>query len=284
MSILKNFIVAVLVIFSQLAIAQLKTPQPSPAGSVTQLVGLTDVTVKYSRPGMKDRNVFGELVEFDKIWRTGANKATSITFSTEVIFGGTKVAAGSYSLFTIPGKNAWTIILNKNTEHWGTGTYDEKDDAARITVTPKSLTDAVETLTFDFSDLEGANGQLNLSWEKTKVSVLIETNANDAVEKQIKEILIDGPDAGTYSNAARYYLENNKDLKQALAWINLAIEKRPTAFWYMHQKAKIQAKLGDTKGAIASAEASLKMAKENKDGDFGYVANNEALLKELKGK
>lgn len=264
--------------------AQLTTPQPSPAASVSQKVGLTDVEVIYSKPGMKGRTVFGDLVPYEKIWRTGANKATSISFSTDVTIGGAEVKSGTYSLFTIPGKEEWTVMLNSETELWGAGDYDEAKEVARFTINPTATQDAYETFTIDFSHLVGANGHINLRWENTLVAIPIETGAMDMVEKQIKKILVDGPGAGTYYNAARFYLDNDKDMNQALTWINTAIEKRPNAFWYIHQKAKIQAKLGDIKAAIASAEKSMKMASENEAGDYGYVASNEKLIAELKSK
>ena len=281
---IKNIFLGALVLLTVATQAQLTTPQPSPTATISQKVGLTDVSITYSRPGAKDRVVFGNLVSYGKIWRTGANKCTSISFDTDIQFGGKDVKAGTYSLFTIPGEKEWTVILNSNTELWGAGGYSEEEDIARITVAPSKLGDKVETFTMDFSNFDGGKGHLNLSWENTKVSVLLETPANEAVEKQIKELLVDGPGAGTYYSAARFYLDNDKDLNQALTWINMAIEKRPNAFWYIHQKAKIQAKLGNTKEAIATAEMSLKMAKENKNGDFGYIVNNESLIAELKKK
>lgn len=284
MNTIKTFLLSLTVLTFFTAQAQLTTPQPSPAASVSQVVGLTDVEVTYSKPGMKDRVVFGELVPFGKIWRTGANKATSVSFSTDVTIGGAEVKAGTYSLFTIPNKEEWTIMLNSETELWGAGDYDAAKEVAKFMIKPSTTKDAYETFTIDFSHLKGANGHLNLRWENTLVAIPIETGAMDAVEKQIKEILVDGPGAGTYYNAARFYLENDKDIDQAIAWINTAIEKRPNAFWYMHQKAKMQAKKGDVKAAIATAEKSMKMASENEAGDYGYVASNEKLIAELKKK
>jgi hypothetical protein len=281
---LKQTLIVALVLAGTAVQAQLTTPQPSPAASVTQVVGLTDIVVKYSKPGMKGRTVFGDIVPFDKIWRTGANKSTSISLSTDVTIGGKEVKAGTYALFTIPGKSEWVVILNSNTELWGAGGYEEEKDVARFTVKSSMLKDQVETFTIGFSHLDGANGHLNISWENTNVTILIETAATKMVEDQIKELLVDGPNAAIYYNAARFYLDNDKDLNQALTWINMAIDKRPDAFWYIHQKANIQAKLGNTKEAIATAEKSMNMAKENEDGDYGYVANNEKLIAELKKK
>lgn len=281
---IKNILLGATVLVASVAQAQLITPKPSPTATISQKVGLTDVSVTYSRPGMKGRTVFGDIVPLDKIWRTGANKATAVTFSTDVNVGGKDVKAGTYSLFTIPSAGEWTIIINKNTELWGAGEYDMADDVARFMIKPTKLNDKVETFTIDFSHLVGANGHMNLSWENMHVAIPVKTEANKAVEKQIKEILVDGPSAGTYSNAAVFYLENDMDMNQALTWINMAIEKRPEAFWYIHQKAKIQAKMGKTKDAIATAEKSMKMAKENEAGDYGYVGNNEKLIAELKKK
>jgi small nuclear ribonucleoprotein (snRNP)-like protein len=284
MNSIKNIFAGALVLLVAAAQAQLTTPQPSPTATINQKLGLTDISVTYSRPGAKNRVVFGELVPFGKVWRTGANKATSVTFSTDVNLGGKDVKAGTYSLFTIPNSAEWTVILNSNTELWGAGKYDEAKDVARFTIKPTILNDIVETFTIDFSHLVGSDGHMNLSWENTRVAIAVKTDANGMIEKQIKEILVDGPSAGTYYNAARFYVENDKDMNQALTWINAAINKRPEAFWYMHYKAKIQAKMGKTKEAIATAEKSLTMAKENEDGDYGYIANNEKLMAELKKK
>ena len=281
---LKNVILAAGVFANTLVSAQLKTPQPSPSASIKQTVGLTDVTVDYSRPGMKGRKVFGDLVAFGSVWRTGANKATAITLSDDVKIGGKDVKAGKYSIFTIPGEAEWTVIVNSNTELWGAGGYKQEEDVARFMVKPTKLNDTYETFTIGFSHLTNDAAHVNLMWENTKVSFKIETMANEQVQKQINEMLVEGPSAGTYYGAARYYLDNDKDLKQALTWIDKAIEKRPEAFWYIHQKAKIQGKLGMKKEAIATAEKSMEMAKANKEGDYGYVKNNEDLIKELKSK
>lgn len=281
---IKITFLAIGILAASFADAQLKTAQPSPTASIEQMVGLTEVEIEYSRPGMKGRKIFGDLLAYGTIWRTGANKATSIELSDDVKIGGKEVKAGKYSLFTIPGETEWTIIINSNTELWGDGGYKQEEDVARFTAKPTTLNDAVETLTIDFSNLTGTGADIILMWENTKVSFPIETNANAMVEAQIKEMLIDGPSAGTYAGAARYYLDNDKDMKQALVWIDKAIEKHPDAFWYVHNKAQIQGKLGLKKEAIATAEKSMEMAKANKDGDFGYVKNNENLIAELKAK
>ena len=264
--------------------AQLETPQPSPTSTLKQKVGLTDVTIEYSRPGVKGRTIFGDLIPYGEIWRTGANASTKLTVSDDVKIGGQEVPAGTYALYTIPNETEWTIIIHKNTTHWGVGGYDKAEDLARLTVTPSKLANTVESLTIDFGTFTEAGAKMNLSWANTSVSFDIETNTNAMVEKQIKELLIDGPNAGTYYSAARYYLDNDKDIAQALVWIDKAIEKKPEAFWYTHQKAKMQGKLGMKKEAIATAKKSLEMAKKNEGGDYGYIANNQKLIAELKAK
>ncbi len=262
--------------------AQIKAPQPSPSATIEQTVGLTSVEVEYSRPGMKGRKIFGDLEQYGKMWRTGANASTKITVSDDVKIGGKDVPAGKYALYTIPGETEWTIVLHKNLEHWGVGGYDEAEDLCRFTVKPTKLKDAVETFTIDFSNFTTSTAWINLSWENTKVSFEIVTPADEMVEKQIKEQLVDGPAAGTYYAAARHYLDKNENLDQALTYINKAVEKRPEAFWYIHVQAKILAAKGMKKEAIAAATKSMELAKANEGGDFGYVKNNEALIAKLK--
>lgn len=275
------FVTALTLISSQ-SFGQIKSPQPSPLATVSQLVGLTDVTVVYSRPSAKGREIFGSLVAYDQVWRTGANRATKVTFSTDVKVGGQEIKAGTYSLFTIPNQTEWTVMFNSVAEMSGTYDYKEENNVATFKVKPTALNDLVETFTIDFSHLDGPNGKMNLSWEKTRITFDIETNANAMVEEQIKKVLIDGPDAGTYYAAAKHYLDNNKELEKALEWINLAILQRPNAFWYVHTKARIQAKLGLKKDAVKTANESLKMAESNEGGDYGYIKLNKDLLEEIR--
>jgi hypothetical protein len=270
-------------LLSLTSFAQLETPQPSPTATLSQKVALTDVSVTYSRPGMKARTIFGGLVPYNEIWRTGANAGTKVTFSDNVTLGGQEVLAGEYTLLTIPGLKEWTVILNKDLTLSGAGGYDMKEDQCRFQVATKKGPVA-ETFTIEFGSFTTTGALMSLYWSDVVVSFPLETKAVEKVEGQIKELLIDGPSAGTYYNAARFYVDQNKELDQALAWIDIACEKRPEAFWYTHQKAQILAKLGKTKEAIATAEASMAAAKANKEGDFGYVATNEKLINELKAK
>lgn len=278
---INTLFIAAALTFSTTANAQLKTPQPSPTATLQQAVGLTDVEVIYSRPGAKGRTVFGELVPFGEIWRTGANSSTKIKLSDDVKIGGQDVPAGQYAIYTIPSAEEWTIIIYKGLENWGAGGYDKEQDVARFTVKPTKLTDKYETFTMDFSNLETNKANLNLIWENTKVSFPIETPTDAQVEKQIAEMMA-GPSANSYYGAARFYLEKEKEMAKAELWIAKAVELSPEAFWMMHVQARILAKNGKKKEALAAAEKSMKMAKENKGGDFGYVANNEKLIKEIK--
>jgi|TARA_R110000737_G_scaffold182215_1_gene205600 hypothetical protein len=278
---INTLIIAAALTFSTAANAQLKTPQPSPTATIQQAVGLTDVEIIYSRPGSKGRTVFGELVPFGEIWRTGANASTKIKVSDDVKIGGQEVPAGQYAIYTIPGAEEWTVIIYKGLENWGAGGYDKTQDVARFTVKPTKLADKYESFTMDFSDFETSGANLNLMWENTKISMPIVTPTDAQVEKQITEMMA-GPSANSYYGAARFYLEKDKELAKAEMWIAKAIEMRPDAFWMIHVQAKILAKQGKKKEAIAAAEKSMKMAKESKDGDFGYVASNEKLIKEIK--
>ncbi|MBC7923353.1 MAG: DUF2911 domain-containing protein [Ferruginibacter sp.] len=262
--------------------AQINTPQPSPSASLTQKVGLTDVSVSYSRPSAKGRKVFGKLLPYGKLWRTGANVATKLVFSDEVMLEGKNIPAGEYSLFTIPNATEWTVILNKNPKA-SANEYKQEEDAIRFTVKPAKTPAKVETFTIQFADLTPTAANLELLWENTLVRVRLTTDVESKVMAQIKEQVIDATptDPNVYFQAASYYYEAGKDPEQALAWVNKATEKEPV-FWMVHVKAKIQARLKDYKGAIASATQSIELAKTAKNDD--YVRLNEQFIAENKGK
>jgi hypothetical protein len=264
--------------------AQIKAPQPSPEASIKQAVGLSDVEIVYSRPGAKGRTVFGDLVPFGEVWRTGANSSTKITLSDKVMLGGKEVPAGTYALYTLPGQDEWTVIVHKYLENWGAGGYDQTQDLTRFTVKPIKTGDTYETFTIDFSNFTTSTAMLNMMWENTKISFEIKTPTDDMVEKQIKATLVDGPSAQSYAAGANFYLDKGTNLDQALLWINKAIDARPDAFWYVHYKAKILAKQGKKADAITTAKKSMELAKANKEGDFGYVTNNQKLIDELNAK
>ncbi|MDF1673705.1 MAG: DUF2911 domain-containing protein [Vicingaceae bacterium] len=278
----KFIALAIVASFAFNANAQIESPQPSPLGEVEQKIGLTDIEIEYSRPGKKGREIFGKLVPYGKIWRTGANASTKIEVSDDIKINGKELKEGKYALYAIPGETEWTIIFHNNLKHWGVGEYKEEEDALRITAKPTKSGTTVETLTFQFGNFTSTGGKLMLMWDNTIVAMDIETNAMEKVEAQINKTLVEGPSASSYAKGAEFYMENGKDLEQALAWMDKAIEKRADAFWYIHGKAKILAKLGKKKEAIAAANKSIEVAKASKNGDYGYVAKNEEFIKSLK--
>ena len=258
--------------------AQINTPQPSPSSKVEQKVGLTDVTVEYSRPGMKDRKIYGELVQFGEMWRTGANASTKITFSDDVKVGGKELKKGKYALYTIPGKDEWAIIFYNNTSFWGTpgDKFSEEDVAAKIMVQPKQSGMTFETFTIDINHLRNSSAHINLMWENTVVSIPLEVEVNSRVEKDIENVLA-GPSSRDYYTAARFYYDNDKDMKQAHTWVVKANEM-DAKFWQLRLQSLIEAKLGKTAKAIESAKKSMAMAKEA--GNMDYVRMNEKSIAE----
>lgn len=263
-----------------MAFGQVKTPAPSPKVKMEQQFGLTNVTLEYSRPGVKDRVVFGDLVPYDKMWRTGANKNTMITFDDAVTFAGTEVEAGTYALFMTPGKQMWDVFLYNDTENWGTP--EEWDDAkvvAKSSVKASMLGSNVETMTIGLDNMTNDSADLTLSWEKTHVAIPLGI-ATDAMTMKTIETVMGGPSAGDLYNAARYYRENGKDLNKALEWMKSAISKRGELFWNTRQLSLIQADLKDYKGAIETAKKSLELAKAAEYDS--YIKANEASIAEWK--
>ena len=263
--------------------AQIKTPQPSPTATIIQKIGISNVTIDYSRPGVKEREIFGGLVPFNKIWRTGANKATKITFEENCIFGGVKVRKGSYSLFTIPGEKEWTILLNKETELWGAGDYNEDNEVLRITVVPEETKDFTESFTIDFGNFKQFSATLSIKWANTLISIELKSMSAKKVQNDFLELLTKGPSANDYYNGAKFFADNTSEYEMALEWIDVAIKKRPEAFWMMYHKARILDKLGNNKEAITTAEETISVASEAKN-DYGYILRCKTLINDIKSK
>jgi hypothetical protein len=249
--------------------AQVKTPQASPKSTISQVVGLTDVTVEYSRPSAKGRVVFGNLVSYGDLWRTGANGNTTIAFSDDVVINGITLAKGKYAMFTTPKSDMWEVVFYKTTDHWGTPeNWDEKDVALRTNVTPISTSNLVETFTIDINNLTNESGTILLSWEKTMVPVKFEVPTSKLAMASIDKVLA-GPGAGDYFSSAQYYFQSNGDMNKALTYVNKALElNKDKPFWYNRLKSLIQAKLGDKKGAIETAKLSLAAATIAKNNDY----------------
>lgn len=255
----------------------LKTPAPSPTQTIKQDFGISSMELIYSRPAMKGRKIFGDLVPYGQVWRTGANNATRIKFADDVTFGGQNLKAGEYALYTIPNQNEWEIIINKGSANWGT-VYKQEDDVLRVKVKSEKLDDAIESFTIQFADIKPTSAALQIMWDKTSVSVPITTDIDKKVMAQIDNLM--NKDNRPYFNAAMYYLETGKDLNQALAWFDKAIEQNANAYWIHHQRANALAKLGRKADAKAAAEKSMALAKTADNQD--YVKLNEKLLEGLK--
>ncbi len=269
----------VLVFFS--AEAQIKAPQPSPTSKITQQVGLTDITVEYSRPSAKGRKVFGTLVPMGELWRTGANAATKVTFSENVKIAGNDLPKGSYAIYTIPTEKEWTVIIHKNTTHWGIDGYKQEEDAFRFTAKPSIGSNNAETFTMQVENLKNSSCEITMAWENVTVAIPVTLGTDEAMVAGIKKAM-DGPAAGDYYAAGRYYHEENKDPKQALEWVSKSLEKGGDKFWILRLKALLQAKIGDFSGAIATAEKSSELAKKENNED--YQRMNEVSIKEWKTK
>jgi len=260
-----------------IAEAQLKTPQPSPTQTIKQDFGISTVELTYSRPSMKGRKIFGDLVPYNALWRTGANAATRIKFADEVTIGGQKVKAGDYVLYTIPGETEWEVVLNKGLTNWGIDGYKKEDDVARIKVNSTKLSEPVETFTMQFVNLKPSTLDLRIFWDKTAIVLPISMDVETKVMAQINNLM--NKDNRPYFSAAMYYMDNGKDMNQALAWFDKAVELQPEAFWIHHQRANALAKMGKKKEAIEAAEKSKALATAQKNDD--YVKLNEKLLAEL---
>lgn len=254
--------------------AQINMPRPSPEARVMQKIGMAEVTINYCRPQAKGRKIFGEVVPFDKIWRTGANSPTKISISDSISINGKKIAAGEYGFYTIPNATEWTIILGKNASTYA-GEYKDDQEVARFKVKPEMITNMVEAFTINFVNVTPTAADVELSWEKTAVRFKLGYDADAKVMADIKNKT--ELDANALSQAAGYYYDTNRDLNQALKWITTATDKNPQ-FWTLHTKAKIQSKLKDYKGAIATAQKSMEMAKSAKNEE--YVKFNEKLIVE----
>ena len=280
----KTLLIFVMAVMFMVSEAQIQTPAASPAGSVSSTIGLTEVKIEYFRPRLRGRKIFGAkdvMYPHGTIWRTGANSGTKISFSDDVKVENIDVPKGEYLIFTWPNAGEWTVSLYKDLSLGGnTPEYDPSKEAAKFKVKTKNLADKVETFTISIDDISADNkkGTVTLAWENTAVPFTVAVDYDSKVMKAIEANTKVNP--GNYYQAASYYLETGRDLKQALAWIDIALQSNPKAYWILHQKAKIQKALGDKKGAMETATASLNSAKaaENRD----YQNMNQDLINSLK--
>lgn len=259
--------------------AQLQTPAPSPAAEFSQMVGLTEISVSYSRPGKKGRTIFSAdgLVPFGEVWRTGANAATKITFSDDVTIAGADLEAGEYAILTKPMATSWEVMFFPyESSNWPS--YVEKEPAATVKADVKKLNHTVENFTIELDMLKIDGAELQFVWDNTKATLPIQVNTDEKVMASIDRMM-NGPSSGDYYAAASYYHDAGKDLKQALKWIQMANAEQPR-YWTLRKEALILADLGMTQEAIAAAQKSLNMAREAGNND--YVRMNEASIAEWK--
>jgi hypothetical protein len=264
--------------FFSLATAQIKTPAASPTAKITQNVGLTDVTVEYSRPSVKGRTIFGGLVPYGDMWRTGANKNTIVTFSAPVKIAGKDVKAGSYSLFTVPGQTEWDIIFYTDTENWGVPEkWDATKEAVRFKAKAEKMDFNIESFMIELNDLTNDGFTFGIGWEKTWVGFDVKLTTDEVVSASIKKVMA-GPASDDYYAAGRYYFEAGKDMKQAYDWIHKSNEMdgADVKFWKLRQESLVLAALGKYKDAVAVAEKSKALAVEAKNKDYERM-NTESI-------
>ena len=261
---------------------KITTPQPSPKATVEQRVGLTDISVEYSRPGVKGRAIFGDLVPFGKTWRTGANSNTKVTFSSDVSIDGQTLNAGSYGLYTVPNENSWEVMFYSESDNSGVPRdWDDTKVIAKTSVEVYSMPMNVETFTITFDDVSGTSAVIGLLWEKTYIGIKFEVPTDKLVSETIAAVMAASPEAGDYYNAAIYYRQQDLDIKKANEWMEkaMSLTEKP-AFWQLRQQSLIYAKMGETEKAIAVAEKSLELSKAA--GNEAYVKMNTQSLAEWK--
>ena len=265
-------------LFLNNVLAQVKFPAASPTQTIKQDFGMGNIELTYSRPSAKGRKVFGDIVPMDKLWRTGANAATKITFDNPVEIGGKKIDTGSYILYTIPGEDNWEVILNKGLKNWGVDGYKESEDIVRFKVPAIKSTTNIETFTMQFANVKAESCDLQVMWEKRAIAILITTSIKDNIRAQLDAAML--TDKKPYWQAAQFYNDFDKNLPKALDNINKATQENPKAFYMFLYKARIQKEMGNIAAALETSKISLALSKEAKNDD--YVRMNEQLQKDLK--
>lgn len=260
--------------------AQIKMPQPSPTQTIIQNFGMGKIELTYSRPAMKGRKIFGDLVPYQKLWRTGANAATKIRFTDPVEIGGKKIDSGTYVIYTIPSENAWEIILNKGVNNWGIDGYQESEDVVHTSVTSNKTNDKVENFTMQFENIKPESCDLTMEWDRTRVSLNIQTDIKAKIKAQIEAAM--QTDKKPYWEAAQFYKDFEHNNVKALENATKAADANPKAYWIWLYKARLEEELGNKEAALKSANTSLALAKEANNDD--YIKMNNDLIKKLSRK
>lgn len=279
MTVTRSLLLALLVLSTSIATAQLKLPVLSPTSTITQEFATSKIEITYSRPSMKGRVIFGDLVPFNQVWRTGANAATKVTFGEEVVIGGTTVKPGSYSLYTVPGTSEWEVIINTNTGSWGTNGYDTKDDVVRFKIKPTTLTAPVETFTIGVGNITYNTCTIDLAWDRTHVSIPVKADNNARLMKEIEQA-IERPNI-PYRAAAQYYLSTNQHLDKALDYAQRSAAANPKQYWQHMLVAEIAAKVNNAT-VCREAVAKVRELTKGTDGEKSYYTATQALLDSLK--
>jgi hypothetical protein len=276
---MKKILLIAALMLTALVHSQITTPPSSPVSKLHQQIGLTDVTIEYARPSAKSRTIFGDLVPYGKLWRTGANARTKITFNNDVEIGGKSLKKGTYAIFSIPGKNKWEIIFYTESEGWGAPReLDENKVALKVSSTPIETAMFTESFTIHIDNLRNNSATIFLLWEKTMVPLNISVPTDAQVMANIEKVF-SGPGAMDYYAAAVYYFEEGKDINKAKEWIDMALAGNDNPpFWQLRQQSLIYARAGDMKGAIEIAKKSLAAAE--KAGNEDYIKMNKDALKE----
>ena len=264
--------------------AQIEKPSLSPKKTTKQKVGLANITLEYGQPNKRGRKIFGSLIPYNKLWRTGANASTKITTDKEILLANHIIPAGTYGLYSVPTEKEWTIIIHKKNNLWGAAGYKKENDLIRFTIPTLPLKDSQETLSINFENFTIDGADLVIKWENTKIVIPVTVNSDAIIQEQINTKIINSKttvNAQTYFDAAQYYYLKNKELNTALKWFTKAETLRPTAFWYTYYKAELAHKLGKNNIAKQSATKCLKAAENSKSTDYGYISKCSLLLKAL---
>lgn len=275
----KSFLIVTLItalsFSSQIADAQIKLPPASSAQTVVQSLGISKATLTYHRPNMNGRKIFGDLVPFGEVWRTGANNVSVLTLETPVVIAGYELEPGSYGIFTIPRSDEWTVIISSNSQQWGAYSYKQEEDLFRFNVTPQKLSHTQETFTMGFADVTPYSAELTISWENTLISMSINFDQDEAIMASIDEAM-SAEGNKPYFQAAQYYFNNDKDMNKALEWVNVAVDNSPEAGHILLLKGRIQLRAGDQTGALETAQKGIELATKNNNSE--YVRLNTQLL------
>ena len=256
--------------------AQLPRPQLSPKAKLVQTVGLTEVIIEYSRPAVRDRNIFGDLVPYDVLWRTGANRNSLITFSDDVTVSGQPLSKGTYALYTIPKKDAWVVYFYNETNNWGTPSNWDEDQVSLALRAKVQTVDYIESFSISLENISLDSADLKLAWEQAAIQIPMTFPTNETMTSHITKMNPDSASANDLYTAAVYYLNNDKDLQKAKAWITKAVELRTDAFWFFRQKSLIHEALGELDLAVDAAKTSLQLAITS--GNQQYIDLNKKQL------